>query len=314
MAEVMLIGEPMVIFYANDEGSLTEASSYTKGLAGAEVNVGIGLTRLGHSVAYMTKLSRDELGSYIFESLKEEKLASEMISFDETKQVGIMFKNKVSSGDPQTLYYRKGSAASTLSVADVKRIDFSKVKVLHVTGIPPALSQECREACFYMMKAAREAGCFITFDPNLRLALWESQRVMIETLNSLAQFAHLVLPGVEEGQLLTGKKSVEEIADFYLNSGADGVVMKLGGQGAFVKEKGEKGYTVSGFKVKMIVDTVGAGDGFAVGIISGYLDGLNLADSVKQANAIGAIQIQDASDNQALPSRKELSHFMNTDK
>lgn len=312
MAEVMLIGEPMVIFYANDEGTLVEASSFSKGLAGAEVNVGIGLSRLGHSAAYMTKLSKDELGTYIYEYLKKEKLASEMITFDETKQVGLMFKNKVSTGDPKTLYYRKGSAASTLSVADVKRIDFTKIKVLHVTGIPPALSQETREACFYMMKAAREAGCFITFDPNLRPALWESQEVMIETLNRLAQYAHIVLPGVEEGQLLTGKTTVDAISDFYLNQGADAVVMKLGGEGAFVKEKGQSSYTVPGFKVKTIVDTVGAGDGFAVGIISGHLNGLRLADSVRQANAIGAIQIQDASDNEALPTPEELLVFMNT--
>ncbi len=310
MVEVMLIGEPMVIFYANEEGSLVEANSFSKGLAGAEVNVGIGLSRLGHRAAYMTKLSRDELGTYIYQCLKKEKLASEMIAFDDTKQVGVMFKNKVTNGDPKTLYYRKGSAASTLCVDDIKKIDFKSIKVLHVTGIPPALSQDMREACFYMMKTAREAGCFITFDPNLRPALWESQQVMIETLNQLARHAHLVLPGVAEGQLLTGEDSIEAIADFYLNQGTDAVVMKLGGDGAYVKEKGQASYSIPGFKVKTIVDTVGAGDGFAVGIINGQLEGLTLAESVRQANAIGAIQIQNASDNDALPNRSELATFI----
>lgn len=310
MAEVMLIGEPMVIFYANDEGSLVEASSFSKGLAGAEVNVGIGVSRLGHSASYMTKLSQDELGTYIYECLEKENLTSDFITFDETKQVGLMFKNKVTTGDPKTLYYRKGSAASTLSVADVQAIDFTAIKVLHVTGIPPALSPETREACFYMMKAARDAGCFITFDPNLRPALWESSAIMCETLNRLASYANIVLPGIEEGQLLTGETTAEGICEFYINLGVEAVVMKLGGDGAFVKEKGQASYTVPGFKVEEIVDTVGAGDGFAVGIISGHLDGLGLAESVRQANAIGAIQIQDASDNQALPTRADLQTFM----
>ena len=74
MADVMLIGEPMVIFYANDYGKLSEVSQFTKGLAGAEVNVGIGLSRLGHPISYVTKLSKDEMGKYIVENLQKEQI------------------------------------------------------------------------------------------------------------------------------------------------------------------------------------------------------------------------------------------------
>lgn len=309
MRDVLLIGEPMVMFYANDTGSIAEAPVFSKGLAGAEVNVGIGLARLGHRVGYMTKLSTDELGKYIYKYLEKEKLASPYVTFDETKQVGLMFKNKVTTGDPDTLYYRKGSAASTLSIADVDSLDLTLVKVLHMTGIPPALSLTARDACFYLMERAKEEGCYITFDPNLRPALWESQEIMIKTLNKLASYADLVLPGLEEGQLLTGEASKEAIANYYLENGSKTVVMKLGSDGAFVKVKSESSYIVPGFSVAEIVDTVGAGDGFAVGVISGYLDELSLEEAVRQANAIGAIQIQDASDNEALPTREKLTAF-----
>ena len=139
MIDVMLVGEPLVIFIANEEGKLAQVTDFSKGLAGAEVNVGIGLARLGHEVNYMTKLSSDDFGKFIYQTLAEEKLASENIIFTESGQVGMMFKNRVSVGDPETVYYRKNSVASTLSVADVVKIDFDQIKVLHMTGIPPAL-------------------------------------------------------------------------------------------------------------------------------------------------------------------------------
>lgn len=311
MADVILVGEPMVLFYANEPGSLAEVSNFSKGLAGAEVNVGIGLSRLGHDVNYMTKLSNDDLGTYIHDCLKKEKLDSNYIAYEEGAKVGLMFKTKVTEGDPETLYYRKGSAASTLSPADVDKIDFKEVKLLHMTGIPAALSQSSREACFSLMKAAREAGCYVTFDPNLRPALWECEEIMVQTLNELACYANLVLPGVSEGELLTGKSTVEEISDFYIDNGAETVVIKDGGKGAYVKEAGQEIRLVPGFKVDEIVDTVGAGDGFAVGIIDGYLSDLSITEAVKNANGIGAIQIQHVSDNEGLPTRAELEKFVN---
>lgn len=308
----MLIGEPMVIFYANDYGSLAEVSQFTKGLAGAEVNVGIGLSRLGHEVSYLTKLSNDELGKYIFEYLQKEKFDLTHTQISPNLPVGVMYKNKVKTGDPETLYYRKGSAASTLNIEDVKGIDFSQLKLLHLTGIPLALSESLREVSFYLIKEARKHGCLITFDPNLRPSLWESEELMIQTINEIALLADVFLPGLGEAQLLTGLTEITDISNYYLERGVSQIVIKDGGKGAFIQSRDQKGQMVDGFKVESIIDTVGAGDGFAVGIVDGLLRGLSLAQGCENANAIGAIQIQDASDNEALPTLAELTHFKET--
>ena len=309
MAEVMLVGEPMVMFYAAEYGTLAEVNHFNKGLAGAEVNVGIGLSRLGHQVSYLTKLSTDKMGEYIHNYLKKEKMASEYILKDDNLPVGVMYKNKVKTGDPDTLYYRKGSAASTLSVSDVEKIDFNEFKILHVTGIPAALSLSCREACFYMIKQARKSGCLVTFDPNLRPSLWESDAVMIETINELAALSDMFLPGLAEAQLLSGLIEMDEIADYYLSQGIQDIIIKNGADGAFLKSKGSQSKTISGFNVENVIDTVGAGDGFAVGIIDGMLRGVSLEEAILNANAIGAIQVQHASDNEALPTVAELDTF-----
>lgn len=220
-----------------------------------------------------------------------------------------MLKSRVSEGDPDIFYFRAGSAASTLSVEDVEKIQFSEYTHLHVTGILPALSDSTREAVDLMFDKAREAGLFISFDPNLRPQLWPSQDVMVQTLNRLAAKADMVLPGTAEGKILMGSDDPKEINAFYLQNGAKAVVTKCGGDGAFVSTKDEE-YMVPGFKVETVVDTVGAGDGFAAGVITALMEGMPLKEAVRRGTAIGAIQVMSRGDNEGLPYPEQLKAFM----
>lgn len=298
----------MAMFVAKTPGRLHEVEEFTRLLAGAEVNVAIGLKRLGHSVSYVTKLGTDPFGTYIEEKLKKEGIATQ-ITKDDQHFTGYQLKNKVFKGDPEVFYYRKNSAASCLSEEDVEKVDFEGAKVLHLTGIPPALSQSCRNATYRMIERARENGMLVTFDPNLRPTLWESKSVMIRTINDLAARADMVLPGTGEGKILMGSEAPEEIAAYYRGLGAKAVIVKTGADGAYVDTEEQK-ETFSGFKVEQVVDTVGAGDGFAVGVISGYLEGLSIEKMIERANAIGAIQVSVESDNEGLPTQEELQAYI----
>ncbi len=126
----------------------------------------------------------------------------------------------------------------------------------------------------------KSLGKTISFDPNLRPVLWKSEAEMIEKLNHLAFQADWVLPGLKEGMILTGQQTPEGIADFYLQHGVKAVVLKTGADGAWYKTAdGEKG-SVAPVKVENVVDTVGAGDGFACGVISALLEGRTLHQAV----------------------------------
>ncbi len=309
MSKVILFGEPMAMFTAEEEGPLEKVELFRRSLAGAEVNVCTGLTRLGHKVEYITKLGKDPLGKYVENFLKKEGIGTKFITFDPIHKTAIMLKSKVSSGDPVTSYYRKGSAFSYMTAEDIDEIDFTEVGLVHVTGIPAALSLGCREATFRLIEKAKEKGAYITFDPNLRPALWENEEVMIKVINDLASKSDLILPGIAEGLILTGSSDPDKIADFYQNLGVKDIIIKEGSKGAYVRT-GTNTYRKQGFKVDKVVDTVGAGDGFAVGIISGKLEGLEIEDSVVRANAIGAIQVTFVSDNEGLPTREELEKFI----
>lgn len=310
MGKTILFGEPMALLIADTTGPLEDVEHFTRSLSGAEVNVSIGLSRLGHKVSYLTRLGDDPFGHYIEKQLKANNIGTELITYDPVYRTGIQLKNRVENGeDPYAPYYRKGSAASHITPKEIEAIDFSDVEHVHVTGIPPALSETSRAATYRLMEIAKEKNIFITFDPNLRPALWESKEVMIKVINDLASMADVVLPGIEECKILAGTDDCHEAADFYQNLGVKTVVIKIGAKGAYVRD-GKDTYTIGGFKVDKVVDTVGAGDGFAVGVISGRLEGLTLAEAVRRGNAIGAIQVTNISDNEGLPTREQLRRFM----
>lgn len=307
MAEVILFGEPMVMFTAKTPGNVEDVEEFVRLLAGAEVNVAIGLKRLGHSAAYVTKLGKDPFGAYIEKKLRTEGIEAQ-IAYDEVNWTGFQLKNKVLEGDPQVTYFRRNSAAAHMSVEDIEKLDFTGARLLHVTGIPPALSDSCRKATYRLMERAREQGLFISFDPNLRPSLWENTETMISVINDLASKADLVLPGTGEGKILMGSDQPEEIAAWYRRNGAKMVIVKAGPRGAYVESDEIRSY-YDGYRVEQVVDTVGAGDGFAVGVISAYLEGLTLPEMADRGNAVGAIQVTVESDNEGLPTPEELKVF-----
>jgi 2-dehydro-3-deoxygluconokinase len=310
-SKIMLVGEPMGLFIAQTEGPLETVKTFSTAVAGAEFNVAVGLSRLGHIPGYLTKLGKDPFGKQIVNTMMQNRIDTSLISFSEDRATGFMLKSKVRAGDPEIYYYRKNSAASSICKEDIDRIDFSEYKYLHMTGIFPALSQATLEAAKYLQQKAKANGLTIFFDPNLRPQLWGDKEKMAATINELAFGADYFMPGIKEGMVLTGCSTPESVADFYLQRGVGTVIVKVGRKGAYFAAKQEQAY-VAAFQEKRLVDTVGAGDGFAAGVISAVMEGLPIAEAVSRGNAIGAIQVASFSDNEGLPTREELDEFMRT--
>ena len=309
-SKILLVGEPMCLFRSNEEGvPLFQVSQYSTGIAGAELNVAIGLTRLGHQATYVTKVGNDPFGHMIASQLEKTGISTRFFSFSDTHRTGLVFKEKVSCGDPEIFYIRAGSAASTLSPADIKSIDFSDYSAIHMTGILPALSESCRQTAFRLKEKAQQAGLLVSFDPNLRPQLWPSTEAMREFMHAFAAGCDLFFPGIGEAQLLTGLSDPTAILDFYCKLGAKTVILKDGSKGAHYQNAQERG-TVAGFQVE-VIDTVGAGDGFAAGTLSGLLEKLPLPEAIRRGNAIGARQITVPGDNEGLPTREQLQQFFN---
>lgn len=304
--DVITIGEAMALLVAEQRGDLSDCSRFSRRLAGAETNVAIGLARLGFAVSWVSRVGNDAFGRYIRRAVESEGVDCSHVACDARYASGMMLKAKAEHGaDPAIEYFRKGSAASHLSVEDFDAAQFRAARHMHATGIAPALSETAMALVTHALDVMRGSGKTISFDPNLRPSLWPSPQTMIEKINQLAAKARWVLPGLGEGRILTGRTEARDIAAFYLDLGVELVVVKLGPAGAYFRSATDEG-VVAGVPVANVVDTVGAGDGFAVGVISALLEGLPTARAVQRGNQIGALAVQVEGDMEGLPTRARL--------
>ena len=304
--DVITFGEAMMLLVADQPGPLEQVEGFHKRTAGAETNVAIGLSRLGLKVGWASRLGTDSMGRYLLAAMENEGIDCSHVVCDAAQKTGFQFKGQVTDGsDPPVEYHRKGSAASQMGVADIGEAWLTGARHLHATGVFAALSPDTLAAAARTMDLMRDAGRTVSFDPNLRPTLWASTDAMRSAINDLATRADWVLPGLEEGLLLTGERTPEGIARFYRERGASLVVVKLGAEGAYFDGVAGPGH-IGGFPVKQVIDTVGAGDGFAVGVISALLDGRSVPDAVRRGAWIGARAVQVLGDSEGLPTRAEL--------
>lgn len=308
--DVVTYGEAMAMFVATETGELPTVNSFVKRSAGAELNVATGLARLGLNVGWLSRVGNDSFGHFIKQVLKHEGINADCVTIDDQYPTGFQLKSKVNDGsDPVVEYFRKGSAASHLSLADFNENYFLNAKHLHLSGVAAALSASSYELSSFLADFMAKAGKTISFDPNLRPSLWQSKDEMVQKLNQLAFKADWILPGINEGKILTGLEQPEAIADFYLNQGAKLVVIKTGPDGAYYKTMQSEQGIVPACKVENVVDTVGAGDGFAVGVISALLEGKTTEQALARGNRIGSLAIQVIGDSEGLPTREQLGNF-----
>ncbi|MBK4987187.1 sugar kinase [Pseudomonas sp. S36] len=306
--DVLCFGETMAMFVAEQLGDLASVSLFNKRIAGADSNVAIGLARLGFSVRWVSRVGDDSLGRFVLDNLRGEGLDCSDVQIDPAHPTGFQLKGRCDDGsDPAVEYFRRGSAASHMTPA-LLQPGWLQARHLHATGIPLALSEGCRSLSHTLVDAMRSAGRSVSFDPNLRPSLWPDLRTMVQQTNALAAKADWVLPGLEEGRLLTGQQTPADIAGFYLDLGVELVVIKLGDAGAYFRSASSEGQ-VAAVRAPQVVDTVGAGDAFAVGVLSALLEGRDIGQAVARGNWCGSRAVQSRGDMEGLPWRHELEAY-----
>ncbi|WP_330626374.1 sugar kinase [Vallitalea guaymasensis] len=306
--DVITFGESMVLFNPDAKGPLRYIHTFSKALAGAESNVAIALARLEHNVGWFSKLGDDEFGRYIECFIRGEGVDISRVIKDVTKSTGLLFKERFAHVNPNVYYYRKNSAASYLSPDDIDYEYIKSAKILHVTGITPALSESAKETVIKVVDYAKENNVIVSFDPNIRLKLWsieEAKPVILE----LCKKADILFPGIDEAEMLLGISEPKEIIEAFHEMGPKMVALKLGKEGCRVSDKEEE-YFVNGYTVKTMEDSVGAGDGFAAGFLSGLLRDKSLKECGEYANGVGAMATLVKGDVEGLPTYDQLLTFI----
>ena len=297
MAEVVTFGECMAVVYPQTPVSLDTADGLTLDIGGAEANTAIRLCQLGHATRYVSRVGADTFGRRIRATLEAHGVDTAYLRTDPTTQTGVFFREWLSDGLRRTYYYRAGSAASRMEARDLDPAQFVGARLVHLTGITPAISQSCRAATLRVVELAQAAGAAISFDPNYRPALWSVADARA-TLLPLLGHADILLIGHEDALALFDTDDPDTIFAHAADAGIGITVLKQGEQGVTAQVEGRR-ISLPAYPTT-VVDPVGAGDAFNAGFLAGWLRGADLEASLDLGLRLGAVAVASLGDHAGL--------------
>ncbi len=311
--EVIAVGEVLIDFVASEPVSYEEVKFFEKCFGGAPMNTVVGVSRLGVSSGVITAVGDDSFGNFLRKELEKNGVDVSHIVVKRGKRTTITFvANDPATGERSFMFYRKpwiGDTADTsLEVKDIDESYISSASILHVSGF--SLSQNpCRNSVFKAIDYAKKVGVRVSFDPTLRIDVWDSPSILRKTYDKALKSSDIASFSREEAEFIFQTEDPEEAAHRALKYGIKIVGIKLGDRGAMIFNKAGEKVKLPAFKVKP-VDTTGAGDGWNAGLLVGLIKNWDLKKCITVANAIGALIVTRRGAITALPNREELQKFL----
>lgn len=298
--EIVCLGEPLLEFNRQEDGR------YLAGHGGDTSNCAIAAARQGASVGYVTWLGRDPFGDSFMALWQTEGVDASQVRRQADAHTGIYFVDHA-DGRHRFSYLRAGSAASRMTPDCLPRAYIAGAKVLHVSGISQGISASACDTVFHAIEIARAAGVLVSYDTNLRPALWPLERARAIT-HAAMRSCDIALPGMDDAIALTSLEDPDAIADFYLGLGAGTVALTLGKAGTLVATTGRR----QRIPVQAVaaVDATAAGDTFDGAFLAELLRGGDPFTAATYANAAAALSTLAYGAVAPIPSRAAVLAFM----
>ncbi len=285
MVDLLCMGEPMLEFNQlppQPDGAV----HYLEGHGGDTSNAAVAASRQGASVGYITAIGQDAPGDSFIAMWVREKVDSTTVIRTDRAQTGVYFVTH-DAGGHHFLHYRTNSPAALYTAADLPRAAIAAAKLFFVSGISQGISNAAADAVFAAIDVAREHGVKVAYDTNYRPKLWPPARAAAVMHAAIAR-ADFVFPGMEDALVLTGLSDPDKILDFYLGLGCPIVILKMGGDGAYLAD-GERRVHIPSHAVKS-VDATGAGDTFCGSFLARILAGDTPEAAARYANVAAALK------------------------
>jgi fructokinase len=305
---VVCFGELLIDFVALESGvTVGEASGFQKAPGGAPANVAVAVSRLGHPSAFLGQVGDDPFGHYLAGVLQADNIDISGLKFSTEARTPLAFVSLGPGGERSFVFYRHPSADMLMRPEDVALNIIDQHKIFHFGSIT-LINEPCRSATLIAAQHARSRNKLISYDPNLRLALWPDAEAARQGMLTGLNYAHIVKISDEELEFMTSGGDVSALWRPEMQI----IVVTHGPDGATVYTRKES-FHVPGFTVNP-VDTTGAGDGFVAGIMVGILENENnylpnLKKIVCFANAVGALATTQRGAIPALPTREAVNAF-----
>ncbi|XP_048228969.1 probable fructokinase-7 [Ricinus communis] len=312
--KVICFGEMLIDFVPTVGGvSLAEAPAFKKAPGGAPANVAVCISRLGGSSAFIGKLGDDDFGYMLSDILKENNVDNSGVRFETNARTALAFVTLRADGEREFLFFRHPSADMLLHESELDINLLKQAKIFHYGSIS-LISEPCKSAHLAAMKIAKSSGSILSYDPNLRLALWPSPEAARDGIMSIWEQADVIKMSEDEISFLTGGDDPNDdniVLKKLFHPNLKLLVVTEGSEGCRYYTKEFKG-RVAGVKVKP-VDTTGAGDAFVGGILSSLATDVSLLKDEKRlreallfANACGAATVTERGAIPALPTKEAV--------
>lgn len=268
---------------------------------GSAANFSAAVSRLGFGSGFLGRVGDDSFGRFLVEEFKKDGVEISQLQVDEEAATGFVLVLVTSEGE-RTMFGFRG-ANSRFSLEGVDPSYLGRLKALHISGYA-LLEGPQRVAAQKLLKLARREGILVSLDVGITPA-----RRIAPRLRSILRFVDLLFLNELEASLLMGAKSPRLAAKLAHKAGAKTVVLKLGGKGCLVITPQAEGHHPS-FPVK-IKDTTGAGDAFDAGFVVGLIQGWDVEEAARFANAVGALSATKVGARTALPTARKVKAFLN---
>lgn len=276
---VITLGEALVDMIPLDETCQT----YQKCPGGAPANVAVGVARLGAPAAIIGKVGRDLLGNFLIETLRGYGVETTCLTQTDQSRTGLVFVQLDSDGERSFEFYINPSADRFLKEEDIEAAPLERYHALHIGSIS-LIDEPSRSATYAGVKRAKDLGMIVSFDPNIRLALWRDRKHAHEAIEAMMREVDIAKVSEEELAFLAGVATPESAVAFRRRHRLKVLLVTLGAKGCWVVNR-EGFRRVPAFPAK-VVDTTGAGDAF----VSGFLYHLSRSGADLSAFALEELE------------------------
>lgn len=260
MKKVIAIGEALIDFIPHEKGrALNDVENFLRVPGGAPLNVAAAVAKLGGKSQMLTKLGQDGFGDAILNEVKPLGVDVSRISRTNEANTALAFVSLREDGERDFSFYRNPSADMLLSAEEICVEDFNEKDILHFCSVS-LIDAPIKEAHRRAIEIAKEKGCLISFDPNVRLPLWKNPEDCRKAILEFLPLSNIVKISDEELEFITGIKDEKEALDFLLAGDVKVIIYTKGTNGAEFITKERVIFSPS-FKVSA-QDTTGAGDSF----------------------------------------------------
>lgn len=313
-SSVLIAGEALIDLFPTAPGRLADVETFRRAAGGAPANVAVGTARLGAPAHLWTRLGDDPFGEHLADVLADNGVPDDLLVHDSERKTAHTLVADDPDADQSFTFYRDGTATFAMEPGTVDDETLAGIEWVHIGGVMLS-SEPSRSAMFDLVERAHDHGCTVSFDPNTRADLWPDPSELETVTERAIEQSDVVKTDRDDlSFLLDDVDDIESVAEALSEYGPHTVLLTRGGDGAYALATADAPWGPDtaehpGYDVD-VVETTGAGDAFLSGSIVGLRETGDLGETLRFANAVGALATTETGAMGGLPDRDAVEALL----